>query len=283
MNPIVIYHANCADGFGAAWAVWKEYPHWEFYPGVYGGPVPDIAGREVYLVDFSYKSPILRKMIEIAEHVTILDHHQSAIEDIHSSGLIKEFDNLTCNLDLDRSGAMITWNYFHQGVEAPRLLQHIQDRDLWKFELAGSKEINAALFSYPYDFEVWDNIINSGVDGVNQLWQDGIAILRNHMKIINELLAVTTQEIEISGCSVLVANLPYTMASDAANKLAEDRPFGATYYDTPGGRVFSLRSTEAGEDVARIAERYGGGGHKHASGFTVPWGHRLAPNGTLAF
>jgi nanoRNase/pAp phosphatase (c-di-AMP/oligoRNAs hydrolase) len=40
--------------------------------------------------------------------------------------------------------------------------------------------------------------------------------------------------------------------------------------------VFSLRSTEEGLDVAEIAKQYGGGGHKHASGFRVPFGHELA-------
>ena len=44
---------------------------------------------------------------------------------------------------------------------------------------------------------------------------------------------------------------------------------------TTDGRVFSLRSTEEGLDVSEIAKQYGGGGHKHASGFRVPYGHEL--------
>ena len=42
----------------------------------------------------------------------------------------------------------------------------------------------------------------------------------------------------------------------------------ACYYDGPEYRVFSLRSRAPdGEDVSEIAKQYGGGGHRHASGF----------------
>lgn len=67
----------------------------------------------------------------------------------------------------------------------------------------------------------------------------------------------------------LDVNMPYTMVSDAANKASISYPFAACYWDTPSGRVFGLRSQTEGLDVSVIAERYGGGGHKHASDFRV--------------
>jgi nanoRNase/pAp phosphatase (c-di-AMP/oligoRNAs hydrolase) len=57
-------------------------------------------------------------------------------------------------------------------------------------------------------------------------------------------------------------------------------PFAACYWDTPAGRVFSLRSGENGMDVSVIAQKYGGGGHKHASGFRVPF-EQLIEKGLL--
>jgi nanoRNase/pAp phosphatase (c-di-AMP/oligoRNAs hydrolase) len=47
--------------------------------------------------------------------------------------------------------------------------------------------------------------------------------------------------------------------------------FAACYWDTPEGRVFSLRSI-GDFDVSEIAKQYGGGGHKNASGFRLPHG-----------
>ena len=68
-----------------------------------------------------------------------------------------------------------------------------------------------------------------------------------------------------------VANLPYTLTSDAGHLLANGEPFAACYWDTPTGRVFSLRSTDDGLDVSEIAKKYGGGGHRNASGFRVAY------------
>lgn len=82
----------------------------------------------------------------------------------------------------------------------------------------------------------------------------------------------------IDGFDVPVANLPYTLSSDAGHLMAQGEPFAACYWDTPAGRVFSLRSSDAGEDVSAVAKTYGGGGHRNAAGFQVPHSHTLGSN-----
>jgi nanoRNase/pAp phosphatase (c-di-AMP/oligoRNAs hydrolase) len=66
-------------------------------------------------------------------------------------------------------------------------------------------------------------------------------------------------------------------SSDAGNLMATEyeqgKMFAATYIDGPKGRIFSLRSTKDGMDVSKIAERFGGGGHKNAAGFTIQVEH----------
>lgn len=269
MKPLCIYHGNCADGFGAAWAVRKFFGdgNVDFHAGVYQDAPPDVTGRDVYLVDFSYKRPVLETMAASASKVTVLDHHKTAEADLtpFPDGVMGEFD-------MDRSGAMIAWDWFHPGQEPPQLLRHIQDRDLWRFNLEGTREIQAALFSYPYDFTVWDELMQWDVA---TLHAEGVAIERKHFKDIDELLDVTMRHMEIGGHRVPVANLPYTLTSDAGHKMAEGNAFAACYWDTPDGRVFSLRSTNGGLDVSEIARQYGGGGHAAASGFRVPFDHEL--------
>lgn len=46
---ICIYHGNCADGFGAAWAVRKALGDIEFYAGKYQEPPPDVTGMHQVL------------------------------------------------------------------------------------------------------------------------------------------------------------------------------------------------------------------------------------------
>lgn len=262
-----IYHSNCADGFGSAWIVNKALQDVEFHAGVHQDPPPDVTGKDVILVDFSYKRDVLIKMALQANSILILDHHKSAIED-----LIDLPSNVETVFDMNRSGAMITWNYYFPDQPAPPIIEHIQDRDLWRFKLKGTREIQAAIFSYPYDFDVWDDIMNMDTD---LLFRDGVAIERKHHKDVAELVAVTKRHMIIGGYKVPVANLPYTMSSDAGSLMAQNEPFAACYWDTLGYRIFSLRSSDAGLDVSEIANMYGGGGHKHAAGFRVPWGHVL--------
>lgn len=274
MRPLCIYHGNCADGFGAAWVVRKKFNNdVDFFAGVYQNPPPDVTGRDVILVDFSYKRPVIEEMLKTAKSITIIDHHKTAIEDlkpleaVSSHGMDIRMPLYLCLTD-KHSGAMLAWLYYFPDEAPPSLIKHIEDRDLWKFELEGTREIQANVFSYPYDFQVWDDLMKSNM---KNLAVEGKAIERKHFKDMHELLAVTTRRMNIGGFNVPVANLPYTFSSDAGHKLATGEPFGACYWDTPKGRVFSLRSTDAGQDVSAIAKQYGGGGHRNASGFTVSY------------
>jgi len=279
LKVIVIYHGNCADGFSAAWVCRRYFEsvrtdlsrplEVEYHPGVYQKEPPDVKGKIVYLVDFSYKRPVVEQMIKDADTVFILDHHKTAIEDLQG------LEGLTSVFDLEHSGAMITWNYFFPNKEPPMLLKHVEDRDLWKFKLQGTREIQAALFSYEYTFENWDRLmdVEKHLDeelSILGMYRQGQAIERKHFKDINELIKVLKRPMKVAGYTLNVVNLPYTMSSDAGHILCEQgEPFGCCYYDKPEGREFSLRSEGDKVDVSVIARSYGGGGHKNAAGFRV--------------
>jgi uncharacterized protein len=53
MQPLCIYHGCCADGFTAAWVVWKFYGEVEFHAATHGESPPAVDGRELYVVDFA--------------------------------------------------------------------------------------------------------------------------------------------------------------------------------------------------------------------------------------
>lgn len=304
-NPIVIYHKNCADGFGAAWCFWnaqeKLQETFDFHPGVYQEVPPDVTGRIVYLVDFSYKKAVVQEMLKVAEKIYLIDHHKTAIEDLWELVDNEEYPNFQDYTDLERSGARLAWDFIHncsqmwdENVESrmynhkpgdplyvppPLLLEHIEDRDLWRFKLPLTREIQASIFSQEYDFQVWDKLMASDRAELVKIASEGMGIERKHFKDIRELLAVSMRMAVIDHINVPVANLPYTMSSDAGNIMARDLArdtFAACYMDTKAGRVFSLRSVATGMDVSEIAKKFGGGGHTRAAGFTVPRDHPLA-------
>lgn len=284
IRPLVIYHGNCADGFSAAWCFWRKYKDGaDYVAGVYQQPPPDVTGRDVYLVDFSYKAPVVERMLLHANSVTLIDHHKTAIDDL--APLIAQWaadpgaldgDNFGWFCDLERSGATLAWDYLFPDEARPLLLGHIEDRDLWRFKLPGTREIQANVFSHEYTFEMWDKLMSANQAELLQMTAAGAAIERKHHKDVAELVKVCRRRMVIGGHAVWVASLPYTLTSDAGHLMAKGEPFAACYWDTADGRVFSLRSQDDGLDVSEIAKQYGGGGHAHASGFTVPRGHLLA-------
>jgi oligoribonuclease NrnB/cAMP/cGMP phosphodiesterase (DHH superfamily) len=278
-KPYVIYHKNCADGIGAAWAVWNTLRETAVYmPMSYGMPLWETTGKDVILVDFSFKRDVMEDLLTKVKSLTIIDHHQTSFEDL--AGL--EHPNLVKVIDTSKSGAVLAWE-FVKGLtnhleEIPKTLLHIQDRDLWKFELEGTRELTMALMSYEgilEDPELFDKVIMQ--KSVHTLISEGTPLLRKYNIDIKALIKYAQRTGVIGGISVPVANIPYMYSSEAGNLMSVGHPFSATYSDTRFSRNFSLRSQkEGGMDVAKIAESYGGGGHKNAAGFIVKRHHTLA-------
>lgn len=281
-KTMCIYHGNCADGFGAAWVVRKALgPDVEFHSAHYGEPAPDVTGKSVIIVDFSYKYDALIALADKAESVLVIDHHKTAMADLvdvpqaepnYEAHKKNSTGKLHALFDMNRSGAGLVWDFFFPQHQRPDLINHIEDRDLWRFNLPGTREIMADLFSYPQDFATWDLLF---ADDINAIRLDGEAINRQHQKTVADLVRTTKRRMLIGGHDVPVANLPYMFASDAGHLMAEGERFAGSYFDTPEGRTFSLRSTDAGMDVSEIAKLYGGGGHRNAAGFHVPFSHAL--------
>ncbi len=280
-TPLVIYHGNCADGFSAAWCFWRKYGNSaDYVAGVYQQDPPDVVGRDVYLVDFSYKRAVVERMLAEANSVCLIDHHKTAIEDLQPlfaqdswTGELKQLAHFT---DLNRSGATLAWDYLFPDEDRPLLLGHVEDRDLWRFKLPGTREIQAFVFSHKYSFELWDKLMSADQTELLKMTAAGAAIERKHHKDTAELVTVCKRRMVIGTYDVPVASLPYTLASDAGHLMAQEEPFAACYWDTAEGRVFSLRATDEGIDVSEVAKQYGGGGHAKAAGFKVPRDHLLA-------
>jgi len=263
-KPLCIYHGGCDDGFASAYAVHLAYSKGvDFHYGIYQQEPPDCTGREVFLVDFSYKRDVMEKIIAVADRVTVLDHHKSAEAELTP---LLESGKLDGRFDMTRCGAVITWNYFSvNSTPMPWLFEYIQDRDLWRKQLPDCDQIIMALRSYPHDFKIWGSIIAKGRDALHK---EGVSIYRYYRQIVDNLKETAIRQ-RIGGIEVPVVNCPPQFSSEIAGELAENRQFAACYRTHAHGTTYSLRSRKGGLDVSAIAKQYGGGGHANAAGFTT--------------
>lgn len=260
----ILYHANCADGFGAALAAWLKFGDGASYlPVRHGDAMPEIpSGSRVAIVDFSFPRQQLIELERRCSELLVLDHHKSAQADLEGLSFAR--------FDMDRSGARLAWEHWHPGTPLPDLLAYVEDRDLWRWALPDSREVSAALACYPLDFAVWRDL------QTDLLKQEGRAIFRYQQTLI-ERASSRARLVEIAGHLVPVVN-SCMLQSEIGDELCRvhfEAPFSGVYSVKSDGRqAWSLRSH--GEfDVSAIAAQFGGGGHRNASGFAMEVGQHL--------
>lgn len=280
---LVIYHRNCPDGFGAAFAAWRRNPEIEFVSASYGDKPPDVSGRSVAILDFSYPREVLEEMRLSAKALIVLDHHKSAQKDLDGfPGAV---------FDMEQSGAAMAWKWFHQDstpktheeavmadTELPVLIQYIQDRDLWKFLLPDSKAFSKALAQVKVEFKAWGKAfeLTSTPEGLREFTALG-SVIENLIAQENGTLAKRAMPITLRGVELLALNYNGLHHSDMGHTLCEYVPHGRhtplgaslTWHYAMDAKVFrcSLRSSEDGPEILELAESFGGGGHPHAAGF----------------
>ena len=257
---LVIYHAGCTYGFGAAYAAWTCLgSRAEYYPCRHGADPPNVKGKIVAILDFSFKNAVTKKMIKDAKSLIVIDHHKSAVVELH--------DIPNTHFDMNHSGARLAWDFFHPGKEPPKFIDYIEDRDLWKWELPYSKEFSAAFDMVPFELEEFEKVEDDAVfdDAVKR----GSYILAYSKTVIKKVSEKATPR-KFKGMDVLVVNSSHWMSEIGAS-LSPKCDFAMIWYychNTKSTRV-SLRSFHETVDVSEIAKGFGGGGHKAAAGATI--------------
>ena len=257
--PLVIYHGHCMDGACAAWVARAALGTVDLHAAFYGAEPPDVTGRDVLVLDFSYKRGVLQSMAAKARSFRVLDHHKTAQEDL--AGLDY------CLFDMTRSGAGIAWDEL-MGGQRPWLVDYIEDRDLWRFKLPESEAVNSYLQTAGYDPMAFDEIAFDGLPSAINKGKVALAVRRSYIDMVKEntLLASLAPDLP----RVPSVNAPYWSISEVVGELCEGHPFAFGWHITSTGRaVYSLRS-RGDYDVSAIAKRWGGGGHKNAAGFNAP-------------
>ena len=291
-NIIVLYHDNCLDGYGAAYAAWTVLRDTaEYIPVNYNEDLPVTntywTGKTVYLLDFCYKTDNLVYLCEMVGkdgEVIVIDHHVGALKYMERCSDINTLHNFSFIFNIEKCGCVLAWEFFNPKKPMPQLLLHIQDGDLgyiWKEPLRcifGSEEIRAALSSkanIKRDFTVWSNLMFS------DLFNTGTVLLKDFEQCCADIAATAyTCAIEYTypaHCikhtyinKGLAVNATEQYASEVGNMLAKrSGTYGAVWtYKGAGKYKVSLRSVKE-FDVLLIAKFYGGGGHNNAAGFYV--------------
>jgi len=270
MDTIVFYHHNCPDGFSAAWVAWKKLKDKAEYKWLdYQAPFNyDFRDKTLYFLDVVPGKADFRRLLK-RNRIIVIDHH------ISSEQMIKKATDYS--FSLGHCAAVLAWHYFFPKRRMPRLLKYVEDLDLWKFRQPYSKEINAAISTVDFDFQQWSKLARrlETTKGRREYIKEGRAIMNYKNKII-EKVSSRAQRVIFAGKEALAVNSS-VLVSEIGNALLQRQvPVAIIWFETKDKRKVSLRS-DGTVNVAELAEKYNGGGHRQAAGFVLdikrplPW------------
>lgn len=280
-----IYHANCTDGLTAVGiAVQPQqttrnlYDTWPMAHGSYID-VEKLRDKRVCFLDFSVGKDKLLEILEVAECVTVIDHHVSVYKEL------SEIDVLNFNYvyDVNKSGAGLAWDYFIGG-EMPYFVKLVQDRDIWTKTYKDTDAFSLALRVEDMYFEdmvcVISNVIeyaktNPGKEdpSTKALIKNGRSYISYQRYIVKQIARNAVKATLDDGQVVMKVNCAAGLISDVGNYLCENNACGVAwmYCDTADVRINSLRvAATSYYDASAYAKSKGGGGHRHAAGWSTP-------------
>jgi len=272
-NPLVIYHGrNCPDGFAAALAAWLYYDgKVEFLALDHGdiksvNDLPALAGRVVYILDFSFADHILRAIEERAAKLVMLDHHLSAAEKL--TGFLCRCG--VVHFDMKKSGSRMAWEFFHPDKSIPDLVRYVEDRDIWVWQYPESAGFLASLDMEPFDFGRWQAIAGFDPTQLAAYIARGQA-MDDKFRQLAEQIAEGAHPLVFNGINGLMVNAPSVFHSLVGDMLSKKSGTFALMWTVDKSAVIKcgLRS-KPGFNCIPLAASMGGGGHAQACGFKLP-------------
>lgn len=271
-----------------------------FIPIDYSKPFPLETIRkdeQVWIVDYSISPDEMRRLLGITQDVTWIDHHKTAIEKY------ADFPYAIRGIRKDgEAGCVLAWKYIHWWTDrgegeidlkrdrsehypVPTAIMYVGDRDIWAWKFGETtKHFHAGAQSHntlPYS-EFWWRCLDReieprpgtgntearirGIEFFDKLLSDGKVVERYRRFYYQDYCAELSFPVEIDGHKALALNV----AKVGSEALGGDEAFKEHailcpfYFD---GKQFTVSLYSKTVDVSEIAKKYGGGGHKGASGF----------------
>ena len=290
MKKYVIYHDKCTDGLTSA-AIFKYWidkhsyqaaHDYEFIPGHFQMKQEDIEKLRdgvVFFLDFSLKKDLFEYVLNIANNVVLIDHHKGAYDELNH---LFNRNNLKVIFDLNECGSTLTWNYLFPMEEVPLIINHVKDRDIWKWDFVDSKAYLATLDTTPFTLAsfiaFYSGFFALPFKEQNSTYKEMVETGETLLLQKNNMTKVILDNVRyisyLGYDDVAICNCNFLFTNDVSENLIDNGTTNIliTYQDSILGRKFSIRSRE-GFDAISIAKSLdiNGGGHPKASGAFIPY------------
>jgi oligoribonuclease NrnB/cAMP/cGMP phosphodiesterase (DHH superfamily) len=218
------------------------------------------------ILDYSFKPAKMNRILEKTKNILWIDHHESAFEFINEYS--RKIEGLR---DGKYSACELAWKYFHgDNTAVPKAVILIGDHDRWELKYGEMSE-NFCIGMYAHHHhpkdEIWDRLLTAGSsDLIVEIRKEGSICRRVRDNFCLDYAARYGFECDFEGHKCFAMGL-YKFGTEAFGEKIKTYDICISFEFDGNNYVVSLYSEKI--NVARIAERYGGGGHKGAAGFVM--------------
>ena len=227
-----------------------------------------VPNETIVIVDFSLqKEGEFDRLLSITDKVIWIDHHKTAIEK-H-----KHLEGELPGIRQDgKAGCVLTWEYFYPKEKLPIIVDMLGAYDVWDFTKYGNdlNTLQVAIRLYPHSPERpewcgYFKMIDYVDEEFGKLMMNGVVALMYRTNSWESLVKSWSFWTEFEGYKAIACNAG-SVSSQLFDSVKGD-------YDLMLPFVFDGKQwtvsiyTKKDIDCSEIAKKYGGGGHKKASGF----------------
>ena len=240
----------------------------------------EIKVKEIYLcekiviVDFSFKPKVMEKVLLLTKNIIWIDHHKTAFE----YNYYRELKGLR---DKNFSGCELTWKYFVPGIQIPRAVELIGDKDKWAWEFGehtANFNMGMKLYYHQPESAIWDTLFpystipfpvgEAGYDTfrkVRKIEKEGAICVKFRDMFCFDYAKSYGFETKFENYKCFALGI-YIFGSEAFGNKMNAYDICLSYEYLGDSWIVGLYSDKV--DVSKIAVKYGGGGHTGAAGFT---------------
>lgn len=304
MKIVCVYHEVDLDGWISA-AIVKHYyllennsiaaaggdiNNIEFIGYKYGQPVPDLSEYDkVIMCDISFPK---EEMEKLANKLVWIDHHISAILQLDVNPIF--YNEAKGIRDTKFAACELTWKYFFPNETMPEIVRLLgrydcfgyngtsEEKEVLEFQYGVRNVIGGYQAAYSW---LISSIEGNQIDDIKNIGSIGKTI---YSYLCQEAKQIYNTKFDLYFDSIKITNTDHALIGEgrkvkfASINRTRFNPinFGIDYHTDGYDGVacfwyednklcFSLYNDNGEVDCSTIAKRYGGGGHKGASGFVL--------------
>lgn len=277
---VVCIHHNDADGRASAAIVRRALGEDIILHEMnYGDPYPvetAIDAEIVVVVDFSLPQEEMKRFADTGTLIWI-DHHISAI---------KEMDEISQNWpglrDTREAACVLTWHYFFPGDSTPKGITLIGDRDAWHWVEEDTGPFDEGLYQEntdPRNDSLWVPLLNDDPMIIQKLVERGRVLRKARLNNIQRQVDNYAYPVKFEGHRALAIN---ARGNGDIGEYVQELGYDLAYCyvdNLQNGRLMTFVGLYSSKiDVSEIARKFGGGGHRGASGLSFERGcHPFPP------